>query len=177
MKIRNRAVQKNKYNKLLAGFTVIELLVSISIILALTTLLFASYREGQKDFQLQKTAYKLAQDIMQVKEWAMNGKKLPDNSLPAGGYGIYIEESSSSYVLFASSTENPIETIFLEKGINFSTTTPAPMTIVFMPPDPIVSVNNVTGSNANATITLFSSLNNKYRIITVNSRGLIEIKK
>lgn len=97
------------------GFTLVELLVSIFIIILMSGIIFANYRTGGQQFALQRSANKLAQDIRRAQQMAMSAKEtnlggqVPTGQefVPKGGYGIYFDESSpNSYVIFADCNEN-----------------------------------------------------------------------
>lgn len=98
-----------------AGFTLVELLVSLFIIILLSGIILANYRAGGQQFALQRSANKLAQDIRRAQAMAMSAKEtnlggqVPTGQefVPKGGYGIYFDEGSpSSYVIFADCNEN-----------------------------------------------------------------------
>jgi len=132
------------------GFTLVELLVSISIIILISGILFANYRQGEKQFALQRSANKLAQDIRRAQQMAMSaeetdlGGQVPPGQefVPEGGFGVYFDEGNPySYIIFADCSDSPnkqynggglvcgptdseytehIETIELEKGVKIN---------------------------------------------------------
>lgn len=123
------------------GFTIVELLVVIFIISVLSSLSFASYRTGEKQFAIERSAQKLLQDIRRVQQMAMNsmicGLSCGEEwktKVPPGGYGIYLVKDEKKYIIYADTSPfNPpallgnqkydegqdkiIEEIYLEKGI------------------------------------------------------------
>lgn len=144
MKPPNHEAMKQYGNEVIkTGFTLVELLVSIFIIVLLAGIIFASYRTGGQQFALQRSANKLAQDIRRVQQMAMSAKEtnlggqVPAGQefVPKGGYGISFDtiSSNSSYMIFADCNENrqytsgnvcvsdsypeDVETIELEKGV------------------------------------------------------------
>lgn len=138
---------EHRTKNLKKGFTLFEITVVVSIIILLSTIFIASYRGGEKQFALKRSANQLAQSLRKAQEMAMAAQKTPPSfgseTFPKGGYGIYLHEGSASYVLFAdcdndgrydesgpalscaAATEgNPygekIEEFFLEEGITIS---------------------------------------------------------
>ncbi len=89
------------------GFTLLELVVIVSIIAALSTIVLSGYNTGETKFTLVRSANKLAQDIRKAENMAMIGKDTPvtfGETFPSGGYGVYFYTSTStrpnSYTLF-----------------------------------------------------------------------------
>lgn len=90
-----------KRNKKFFGFTIIELLVVVSIILILSAIILANYRAGQKGLALSRAAYKLTQDLRRAQELAMSARDFK-GSPSQGGYGIYFKLTEPNhYILFA----------------------------------------------------------------------------
>jgi len=162
------------------SFTLVELLVAVGIIILLTALVLPDYRAGERQFALQRSASKLAQDLRRAEEMAMSAKEPP--TAPdtfKGAYGINFQTNSSNYILFADldndqiyDSGEEIETLPLEKKVKISNLSPAsPLTISFTPPDPTVNINP---SDSLVTITL--SNNGQTKIIKVNKAGLIYVQ-
>ena len=162
------------------SFTLVELLVAVGIIILLTALVLPDYRAGERQFALQRSASKLAQDLRRAEEMAMSAKEPP--TAPdtfKGAYGINFQTNSSNYILFADldndqiyDSGEEIETLPLEKKVKISNLSPAsPLTISFTPPDPTVNINP---SDSLVTITL--SNNGQTKIIKVNKAGLIYVE-
>jgi len=162
------------------SFTLVELLVAVGIIILLTALVLPDYRAGERQFALQRSASKLAQDLRRAQEMAMSAKEPP--TAPdtfKGAYGINFQTNSSNYILFADldndqiyDSGEEIETLPLEKKVKISNLSPAsPLTISFTPPDPTVNINP---SDSLVTITLTN--NGQTKIIKVNKAGLIYVQ-
>ena len=162
------------------SFTLVELLVAVGIIILLTALVLPDYRAGERQFALQRSASKLAQDLRRAEEMAMSAKEPP--TAPdtfKGAYGINFQTNSSNYILFADldndqiyDSGEEIETLPLEKKVKISNLSPAsPLTISFTPPDPTVNINP---SDSLASITLTN--NGRTKIIKVNKAGLIYVQ-
>jgi type II secretory pathway pseudopilin PulG len=190
------------------SFTLIEVLVTTSIVLILTILVFPDFRTANSSFALQRSAYKLVQDLRRVEEMSMSAKSTPSSFgselFPQGGYGVYLQEATGTYSIFADCNNNismdesgfafsckqateinpfpeKMEQILMERSItvksiyNSGVERPS-INLVFFPPDPIVKVYPLPppGSNGIIEITLTSGSSNK--TILINSTGLIEVK-
>ena len=168
------------------GFTLVELMVVVSIIGLLSVVVFANYRAGEKQFALQRSAHKLAQDIRRAQNMAMSAKEF-QGQVPSR-YGIEFGKDRDYYILFADLNDNgkyepgspdiEVEKITFEKGVRIQELfTPASETTVwvaFKPPDPLTTIRD-PGERSILRIQLIN-VNNQTEIINVNKAGLIEIE-
>lgn len=160
------------------GFTLIELLVVLSVVSLLTGIFFFNYRQGEREIFLSRAAVKLAQDLRRAEEMALS--EIEYQGQRPAGYGIYFENSSSSYILYGDMDNNKkytsgeeIETIFLERGIVISLSTSS-LSVNFEPPNPKVKIGN---DLREATITLYLEKDpNKTKSVKVNKIGLIYVE-
>lgn len=161
------------------SFTLVEILVSIFIIVLMAGIIFANYRQGGQQFALQRSANKLAQDIRRAQQMAMGASER--SSCPAGykyGYGIHLTTATNDqYILFADCDNGQnynlgegFEDIKFESGVKIKTLSGDPLTIIFTPPDPTVTIL----PTAPASIQL--SIDSQSKTITINQTGLIEIQ-
>lgn len=166
------------------GFTLTELLTVIAIISIMSVLVLPNYRIGERQFALQRSAYKLAQDLRRAQEMTMSAKEFP--AAPPtfmGVYGINFQLNFTSYILFADLNNNKvfdsgeeIENLSLEKGVKISNLSPAsegpgPLNIAFTPPDPTINFNP---SDSLAIITITNDIQTK--TIKINKAGLIYVE-
>jgi len=169
------------------GFTLIELIVVTSIIILLSVIVFPNYRGIERQFALQRSAHKLAQDIRRAGEMAMSTKEF-QGKVPAG-YGIYLKQGEKDYLLYADTNppggnekydgeDDKIETINLEKGVYIQNISPSSLSINFKPPIPTIKIKKEGGQDSTtAVITLsLESDSTKTKIIKVNSAGLIDVE-
>jgi len=162
------------------GFTLIEMLVVISVIIILTLITVPIYQGSKKELALQRATGKLAQDLRSAQEMAMAAKEF-QGAVPEGGYGIYLTSGMSDrYILFADTNGNfqygdgeLVDDIYFETGVEISQLSPAsPLTITFTPPDPTTRVN---GSTSTAAAIILRS-ENSTTSINVLPTGLIFIE-
>ena len=170
------------------GFTLTELLVTTSIILLFSAIIFPNFNLGEKNLALERSSVKLAQDLGRAREMAMSGKEFA-GAPPTfkGAYGVKLERNASDYILFADLDDDQIfdpneavETILLEKNIRISAVInyhegggggiePVIVTVTFLPPDP--KINMIDDA-------IIVTLNNGSRTknIKVNKAGLINVE-
>ena len=175
-----------------AGFTLAELLVTITIITIISSLVFVNFRSGEKSLALDRSAHKVAQDIRRTMEIAMRSQiyqegtgqenKCANNDPISPGYGIHFTTVSPpsyfSYVdciankKYQSGQDEKLEIFSLEKGVNIDRLDPVTnMSIFFESPDLKVYVNGFLGNEA--SIVLESG--GRERTITVTDKGVIDI--
>lgn len=166
------------------GYTIVEILVVISIIVVLSAVILPAYRVFGSRFSLERSGHKLAQDIRRAGEMAMSAKEF-SGTVPSG-YGIYIDlaQGDAVYVLYADkgdekygSDDSVVETIRLEEGVKIqSVFPPGSLSVNFKPPSPTIKIFGNSQWNTTAIIVLCLVDDPlKTKTITVNTAGLIEI--
>ena len=168
------------------GFTLIEFLVVIFIIGILSSALFFNWRSGEATFALQNSAYKLAQNIREIQEMAMESKEIDCNGDTGSSFGVQFKSSwLTYYLLFVDCNDNYVydvndkilRTVNFEKGVEISTLSPVDsFSVLFVPPDPITYINDKTSGIEGVVTIRLSSYPSKQKIITINSSGMIKIK-
>jgi len=169
------------------GFTLIEMLVAISIIIILTLITVPIYQGSRKELALQRATGKLAQDLRSAQEMAMAAREITGSVRPR--YGVEFDTGSpDSYVLFADDNNNGtrqpsdlvIETIVLEKGVTINQLSvgdpPVSRTkiwITFSPPDPTTEIRGPAITSI-GRIQIIGG--DKTKTIAVNNAGLIFIE-
>ncbi len=168
------------------GFTLVELLVVIGIMVFMTSLVLPNWRRGNKGLALERALHQVAQDITRAQELSLRAQFFQCQVGSIKGYGIHWDRTAmpDSYLLFADcngneqydTSDTTVETLSLEPGIAISSLSPDPqLSIVFVPPEPRVVIK--PGDPAGAAIVL--TLDNEpetTRTVSVSSRGIIDIQ-
>jgi len=178
------------------AFTLLEMIVSISMITIVTALFIANYRSANKRTDLILTAQSLVADIHLAQNNTLGLVKYND-AVPVGGWGVAFDVAKNYYVLFADWDEpymNMDETTeanpdyggritYLPADITISklTTTGefenSAVNVTFLPPDPRTNIYRV-GSGATSSaleIELREGRNNSVKTVRVNFLGLVEV--
>ncbi|MDP2909937.1 MAG: prepilin-type N-terminal cleavage/methylation domain-containing protein [bacterium] len=166
------------------GFSFVELIVTMSVIVILTIASFPFYKSLKGDLALERSAAKLVQDIRRAQEMALSGRDF-GNNFPEGGYGICFNSSSPSfYVIFADVNGNKIrdggeevETVNFESNIKINSVSGGTLDIIFVPPNPDVFLTDLgVDLGSLVEITISSSDGSRSKTIRVNKAGLVWIE-
>ncbi len=188
------------------GFTLIEFLVVMGIVVFLAAIVLPGYQERQAVLALQRAATKLAQDIRAVQEMAMSTREF-NGEIPSR-YGIFFHSDNLYYIVFVDqnddgfyhpSDDDIVSRINYEEGINmvritdgdFNCYTTPPhqpglrrVHIAFSPPNPVTQIlighsrppHASTAVCSEVTITLRFGQDGPSRSVRVNEFGLIEVR-
>jgi prepilin-type N-terminal cleavage/methylation domain-containing protein len=183
-------VQKKRYeNKVRGGFTLVEVLVTIGILVILLSATVGITRTGDQQVLLSKEQSLLLVALNRAKASALQTFFQPNHPC---GYGIFIDIVSNSYTLFQDQPTNPSDCttanhLFdapgevltigvtpqiytLPPGVQFGSATNV-STVVYLPPNPDVFINN--GALQIGIITLQSNNAAAVRSIQINNAGQI----
>ena len=167
------------------GFTLVELLVVMTIIASLATLMLVNYRTGSQNFAEQRSLQNIAQAIRsaQIKALGSELACIPLPPIPIF-YGAHFDTTSSEIMIFASCDDDQYdageefigETKELEQGVSITSfsfsyscgVSSICLDILFEAPDPTVSFNPSGGTSATITIT-------GGRSVTVGLGGSVDI--
>lgn len=177
-----------------AGFTLVELLVSLSIISLLTALFLANYHSTNRRTDLTMAAQAMVTNIRLAQANALGLVKY-DGAVPAGGWGVFVSSDNADnrrYLIFADENDsqkfdvgessptlggNEIDlspNITVDKILMNGTET-AKGNITFLPPDPITRLYDGSATTTVMDIRLRESLNNTTKTVRVNFLGLVEV--
>lgn len=185
------------------GFTVIELVVSIGIIMMLTILFVVNYRTTNKRTDLIMAAQNLVASFHYAQNNTLGLVKY-GGIVPAGGWGIILNTASSSnnsYSMFADlnapgtsgyldydpESEGDVDLgariINLPPGIIISSlktledSSVNQVNVTFLPPDPQTNIYNLDNlsTSTKLIIELKETINNSIKTIQVNFLGLAEV--
>lgn len=136
------------------GFTLVEMLVVIFIIGFVSSILVFNWRKNEKEYQLQKAAQMIVQNIRKAQGLALSGKDYwsPKPPPPYPSYGVsFDKQNKTSYVVFGDINGNQtyqsppsdilVDTIYLESGIEiYSLSGGANLNVTFSIPDGFVTI-------------------------------------
>jgi len=175
------------------GFTIVELLVVIFIISLISSIYLVNYRKGQKDMALLRAANKLAQDIRNTQNLAISAKECqPCGGKVPFGYGLYLEQSTNSYFIYAdtypgspatgngkydSGNDVKIETFNLETGIYIKQISLSPLSVNFSPPDPKITIGGESNLTDATIILALTSDSLKTKTVYINKAGLVDVRQ
>lgn len=166
------------------GFTLIEILIVISIIIFLSAVLLIGKSSGEKRLALDRMAYQLAQDLRQTQQMAMGAEEFDcGNAVITYNFGIHFKSSwPDYYIIFADCNSNhirdgadeDIRTVDLEDGVEIFALFPSSsFSVVFEPPDPRIYIGQ-SAWNREAEITF--SFGSNLKKVKINSAGRIEVE-
>ena len=179
------------------GFTLIEMIVSVSMIVMVTTLFIANYQTTNKRSDLIMTAQKLVSDIHQAQNHALGLYKY-GSSVPAGGWGVHFNKAEGDQYLIFADVDAPGELgnmdYNLDEGdinsgarlielpplitissIKIGGLEKSSVNITFLPPDPQTNIYDGTATSTEVLIELTESRDNTIKTIKANFLGLVEV--
>ena len=182
-----------------AGFTIIEVLIVIAIIMLFSIVLISNFPEFKLQSSLSRTAYKFGQDLRKVQADAFSSAPYVDAngvSQPIEGYGIYVgldDPGQKKYIVYADKmpgnqrydTEDylvaTVDIALDEPGIviqNILNSVGNSVSINFTPPNPLTKISNSLGGETSRVDIIFAQENDisKNKTVSIYSSGLIEVK-
>ncbi|MDD5290334.1 MAG: prepilin-type N-terminal cleavage/methylation domain-containing protein [Patescibacteria group bacterium] len=179
---------KNKRN----GFTVLELMVVIGIMVMMLVLTVPNFKSFDRSQILESEADKLFSILRQAQVWALTGQTVGATrynfgvhflqcvSAPGCQYTFFKDDFTSGDKRYSTGEEYGIGQITLGSGVYVAAINPQSsniLDIIFEVPTGKVYLNGAEAGSGNATITLTSSFSGRSRTITVNSEsGQINIQ-
>lgn len=178
------------------GYTLIEMLVVVSIISILMGTTLYNYSRQSNDEVLLFEAQKLAQFLRRAQNLALSPQS---GGLLANGFGVRVSKATNSVFLFRDVGAPPnyiydpaekIEELVLDSrikvdslqapGWGVSATARSVINVLYIPPDPVLKIYtepvlDTVASDAEITLALKSDINKK-RIIKLNLVGLVEVQ-
>jgi len=174
------------------AFTLIELVVTMSIMVIFTALLFRDYGKDSKIFALERMLQRTAQDLRRTQEMATSALSL-DGETGTTGYGIYFNKapgSKTTYVIYRNVNANPYydsgvdaikETVNMEKGIeicdiknNGVSLVAGYISVSFAPPDPINYIEGQSFGQEASIVLCTNETPPVTRTVKINNAGRIE---
>jgi len=183
-------VKKNFYIK---GFTLVEMLIAISIVAVLSGIVFANFNNFRTFSNLDSDVEQLAAALRQTQLWALSGQTR-NGVRPDGGWGMHLDECNTGnckYLLFAdlypagapnytydAGNDEVVSEGILDKLVEVKKVEPkvnSSLDIVFTSPYADIYLNG-SQTNTQGTITLRHTNSQNEGIITIDRiSGKIEI--
>lgn len=169
------------------GFTLIETIVSISIVVIISALFLANYKYANRQASLTNAARKLASDIRLAQSFTLGSKEFNCDSVikvPDGGWGVFLGSIGKNYyVIFADCNGNKVcdssneyyQLNTLIDNIEMDSFNPpaGSYDIVFAPPNPTTYINSQL--NSSVFIILKNIITNQTKTVFVNFLGLVDV--
>jgi len=183
-----------------SGFTLLELMVGIAILVIITSMVLANFKVGNRQADLNMAAHRVASSLREVQSYAMGLKEF-DGISPDNGWGIAFEEGTSYYRIFGDLNSPgklynlPVEEKYskLDLGPNIeisdifweADSSIHFLYVVYSPPDPSIHIgtaNNESNGNLNhsdgddARIILKNISSGEIKQVVVNKFGLVDVE-
>jgi prepilin-type N-terminal cleavage/methylation domain-containing protein len=162
------------------GFTLIELLTVTFIILIISVLVVANYHRGNRSVALSAQAARFAQDLRRAQESALSLRQI--NGMLPYGYGIYVRQGGSSYILYSDNNNDKIyndgeaqETVALDGNIEISSCLPNTASIDYIAPDLTAKINNGAGTELRVVFRVKNDAS-MTRSVVANIAGLVYVQ-
>ncbi|MCX6731697.1 MAG: prepilin-type N-terminal cleavage/methylation domain-containing protein [Candidatus Parcubacteria bacterium] len=172
------------------GFTIIELVVTTSILVIITTLIFANYPKFRESISLKKTAQEIALTVRQAQTYGLGVREFQPGSRIFPGYGVHFDiDSSDSFVLFADgvSGNNTVESFKIQTGekisdlcvktVNTTSCGHNTIDIIFFRPNPLVTIKaDGSSSGISDAEIIISSPAGQTKKVVILSSGQISVE-
>lgn len=162
------------------GFTVLEMLVVISIVILLSSVLILYSRTGENQIVLFRDQSRLITGLNRAKSLSVQAFNAPDLSC---AFGVHFSKTENAFLIFRDLATNCrdadhvysdageiFENYPLSSRIQFGETTLTD--IVFIPPDPVILIDN-DFNKTEAMITLETLNGNASLTVRVNNAGQV----
>lgn len=174
------------------GFTIVELMVSITIMALMAGTVFFNWRPTEETFSLIRSAHQLSDDLRRAQQMAVSTRAFVCSEIDSdySGYGIYLNTSlPTQYYLFENCSnanwsygdleDEKLEIQSLEDGVEIESITVGEgvtsASILFIPPNPTIYINDVNaGVEAVITLRLSNDIS-RTKQVKINTGGRIEI--
>lgn len=174
-----------------SGFTLVELTITISIFLVMTSVVLARYRSFGVNADFSNAVENVVLSLREAQVYGAGGKDAgavtcgtPPSSFNCA-YGVVLQSGGTSYIVFVdtngsgaydSGIDGLIQTVTLPSGVLISDLivggiNESPLSVVFKRPFPDALINNTLD---NASITLTKSGNSS--VVNITSAGQISIQ-
>lgn len=178
------------------GFTIVELIVTTSILVIVTTLIFANYPKFRENVSLKKTAQEIALAVRRAQTYGLGVREFQQGTGIFPGYGVHFDiVFPDSFVLFADINGNNVydgvsenvESFKIQTGeklsglcANAKTSPPGTcgfntINIIFFRPKPLVTIKADGSGFFDAEIKIVSP-RGQIKTIVILSSGQISVE-
>lgn len=186
--------QSNK--KIFSGFTIIELMVTIGLMVIVLSVSTVAYRQASKRTEIILTIQQVASNARLMQSYAANAKEY-ENITRQNIWGVYFDKNNKNqYLLFVDKNENTVydqgeiyQTLTLNNGVfidsitcHVNDTQTKDLTraaITFIPPNPDTVIVDTTDKSEckSISVVLKDNINNSIKELNINFYGLIDINR
>ncbi len=182
------------------GFTLVELLVTLSLFVALTTIVLFSSSQFNGSILLTNLAYDVALTIRQAQSFGVNVREEVSSDSFDKAYGVHFDTSKpAEFILFADLNKNGqydtfsfdncndgtnecVDKYIIKRGnkisgISCDGSAYSPLDITFIRPNPDAIIKCGSGNKNEAKIKVSSADDVNYRYIVVNLAGQISVER
>ncbi len=177
--------------KLKKGFTLIEMLVTLSIIVIMSGVLIVYTRGSEKIGQLNRGSERLSFDVRRMASMSMQTKQVKDedgNMRDVCGWGIHFNnDGGNKYIVFSDyclEGQDKGDMIFEEEetqeiiklGRNVSIIDLTMNSFIYVPPEPKLYILDTNDTQENSGVLTLSVGGNNQKIIEITNSGNFIIK-
>lgn len=185
MKTKNTQREKDR---LLTGFTLVELIVVMAIIVFITGLTIVNLKPGEGELLLERSIHQVARDSRSVMGITLRAKPHSCGAVPNfSGYGIHFTPGDTTYLLFSDCngskkyepSDDEEEVFKLKEGVRIQDATPLQgggLHVLFVPPNPDVYINTDPDEPQAQIILELVSDSTRTRTLTITNKGVIDIE-
>lgn len=175
--------------RVVRGFTIVELIVAMAIMVTLALVVITNFRVGEKIANMAGATDDLMQSLRNAQAMALSGQKF--SGVTPGGFGIYMQTTAGNnarYVKYADSDSNhaytgvgealPNGSVTFPTGVYLQSVTPAggALDIFFSITTGTIYVNGAQSVTDAQVIVAHSALSTQKVIIISPVSGLIRVQ-
>lgn len=197
---------KNRKNKLmkkevkfLPGLTLVEMIISLSVVMIITAIFIVNYRGTNKKTDLIMASQGLVADIHQAQSRSLGLLQYGDQT-PAGGWGVHFDlNNPNQYIIFADldgpgeygdymeydpetegNTDNGARVVELSSELELTNlvvgnSSRSTANVTFLPPDPRTNINSGGTTSTEMQISVKDLRDGSIRRVKINFLGLAEV--
>ena len=180
------------------GFTIIEMLVVISIVVIFPTIVIANFPQIRLQFALSQATHRFAQDVRKTQDMVLSSKRYYDAfgiEQAVSGYGVYVDMDdlgNKKYIIYADVQPGNNEYDALDYVVESADFTLDQRGVIikeinkvfgnnvsinFDPPNPDTTITQLNpGETEVEVVFALESDEQSTRSVVINQSGLVEVK-